>query len=266
MKILYINRKIDKDRNLYMKRQLKNIPSVTYKRINAISYESRENVLHFLNISTHNIEENVMCWKKIAVLASHLKAIKTAYDMNIENAIISEDDIDLSIYSNYPIEIEKYLKKSKQDMVQLHTSSMDGRLMYRNSLNQEMLKFTKRKDTFWGATFYYISRNGMQCIMEFFDKKTNQFDVYKMLERYGIPLKYLVSDYILYRITNASVLSLPIVNISSPVILPSTIQTVDHIALAHIQSYTFVDKYSNKITDIIKNNLTVNKEIEYARS
>ena len=266
MKILYINRKTDKDRNLYMKRQLENIPSITYKRINAISYENQEDIVHFLNINTQNIKKNEMYWKKIAVLASHLKAIKTAYDMNIENVIISEDDTDLSIYSNHSIEIEKYLKDSKLDMIQLHTSSMEGRLMYRNALNQGILTLCKRKDTFWGATFYYISKNGIQRIMEFFDKKTNQFDIDKMIEQYSFSSNYLVSDYILYRITNASVLSIPVVNISSPVLLPSTIQSIDHIALAHIQSYTFVDKYSNKFVDIIKNNLTVNKEIEYARS
>jgi GR25 family glycosyltransferase involved in LPS biosynthesis len=266
MKVLYINRITDKDRNLYMKQQLETMQFITYDRVNAISYEKKEDVLRFLQISTQNKKDTELYWKKLAVIASHLKAIKSAYDMNIDDVIISEDDIDLSIYRTHSIEIEEYLQNSKRDMIQLHTSSMEGRLMYRSALNQRTLTLGKRKSAFWGATFYYISRNGMERIMQFFNRKTNQFDIDRIIEQYACPFNYLVSDYILYKITDADVLSLPIVNISSPDLLPSTMQNIDHIALAHIHSYIFVNKYSNTIIDIIKNNLTVNKEIEYARS
>jgi len=129
---------------------------------------------------------------------------------------------------------------------------MDGQLMYRNALNQRTFTLSNRKNTFWGATFYYISRTGMERIMNYFNKKTNQFDIDQMIERYKISLECLVSDYILYKITSACILSLPVVNISSPDLLPSTIQSIDNIAPSHIPSYIFVDKYSNKIIDIIK--------------
>ena len=116
MHLYYINMANSSNRDLLMKKQLEN-NDINYKRIEAINgLDGR--IVASCCILTNNFLGKIrsdqlkgkrpnipldFIKREIGCLASHLKAIKTAYNNNLDEVIITEDDVDISILQNvYP--------------------------------------------------------------------------------------------------------------------------------------------------------------------
>ena len=104
----------------------------------------------------------------------------------------------------------------------------------------------KKKVNYWGATFYYLSKNGIQNIMKYYNKKKQKF-------RFGnnFKLNHYVSDYLLYSLNNSFLLNYPVVNINRPDELPNSIQTYEHIVQYQMPCYLFINREKKKIIDKI---------------
>ena len=90
--IYYINLEKSTERNDNMIAQLKNY---NYTRFPAID----TNHIIFKKYNDLDKSKYIYDSRKLACLLSHLYAIKKAYDNNLKNIIIFEDDVDLTIFN-----------------------------------------------------------------------------------------------------------------------------------------------------------------------
>lgn len=243
--IYYIN--VDNERNNYMQNQL-NQSYIPFKRIQGYTFTDNIDKMNiFLDKSQKVYFKDEQNFKKLVILSSHLKAIQQAYQNKEEYVIISEDDIDLEIFKNTKETIFSFLHQTKKDMVQLHSSSIQAMVLYQDSIySNTELAIIKKKCHYWGATFYYLSKNGIQNIMKYYNKKKQKFRF-----RDNIKLNHYISDYLLYSLINSFLLNFPAVNINRPDELPSSIQTYEHIVESHLPCYFFINREKKKVIDKI---------------
>ena len=116
--IYYINMKKDKKRNKWMQKQLKNY---SYKRIEAIDGKNKKQLSNIF-ITLPKMNENQ---GELGCLASHLKAIKTAYQNNLEEVLILEDDLDLELFHKYKDILFKKWNENREkiNLIQIFTNS-----------------------------------------------------------------------------------------------------------------------------------------------
>jgi len=235
--IYFINLKRSQQRHKFMKSQLQRFE---HKRIEAIDYLNEHNIIKY---DSNNKTEK----KFLACLSSHLYAIKTAYDDNLNEVIISEDDIDLqSIYFLIYDKLDCFLKQTCDDchVIQLHSCKTP---LYKNTIiKHQELSLQKKKLQYWGCTFYYIKRKGMEQIMSMY--KNDVFDL--------TPFKTypLLSDVIIYSICKTKILNVPCVNIVNPTTNESTLQTERNLKYIQHPGFSFVNSFKN---------IFINKFLDY---
>lgn len=241
--ILYINLARTVDRKLYMENQFKNT-SISAIRIDAVDYTIPGQIERVMKIPKHHNTER----KFLAITASHLKAIHTAHTLNLEQVIISEDDIDYNFFLNEyePISAFFKCKLTQCELIQLHSSStLAIERLYKPYLNKPLQCIDKNFDNmhFWGATSYLITKKGISKIMRLYNKKKARFELDTFLQTYNNKLPCL-SDMLLYLICKSKILTIPLVNISQPHVLPSTVQNDTHVNILHTPGYNFIKKSS----------------------
>jgi GR25 family glycosyltransferase involved in LPS biosynthesis len=145
------------------------------------------------NINIDDIKKNYLIKRiyskqlrsAIGCTLSHIKAIKEAFNNNLENVIIMEDDCNFE-YLKYKKFTLKEIMNFKDDWEIIQLSLISG-----NKINYKLSKYTNdlAKIACWGTGAYLINRNGMQKVLENFEKKK----------------EILVSDLLIYSYANTYV-------------------------------------------------------------
>jgi GR25 family glycosyltransferase involved in LPS biosynthesis len=161
-KVYYINLDRSKVRNIYIINQLKTYGISDYKRISAINSIDMDKSGFLQNTNTEKLRD-----VEIAIILSHLKAIKEFYESKKDWCVIFEDDIDLSTSQywnfNWKMLFESLPKNLKILQMVLSTrKSMD-------------INFHIHHVSHWdfNLTGYLISRDGAETILNryFVDNK-----------------------------------------------------------------------------------------------
>jgi GR25 family glycosyltransferase involved in LPS biosynthesis len=155
------------------------------------------------NIDIDNIKKNYTIKRiyskqlrsAIGCTLSHIKAIKEAYDDNLENVIIMEDDCNFE-YLKYKKFTLNEIMKIKDDWEIIQLSSIS-----RNKINIELGKYKNdlAKMSCWGTAAYLINKNGMKNVLENFEKK-KEILVSDLLI-YGYANTYVSIPYFTYHFT-----------------------------------------------------------------
>lgn len=247
MHIYYINLAKSTDRNDIMINQLQ---KYNYKRIEAYN---RENYMEYVKINPlpYNKPNTNAC------IASHLLAIKTAYDDGLEEVLIMEDDINLEILDKTWEELQLIWNSHKDDMdiLQIHSSSIFAiENLYIDVLKKGVMKIVNKDNSnigqLWGCTGYIIHRSGMERVMQFYNQNEQIFDItsYK---------GFNVSDVYIYTICNSKIINLPFINIFDPIKINSNIQTQEHLIHFQEQPYKFIEQYKQYFITIIKEHILI---------
>ena len=246
MHIHYINLAKSTDRNTVMKHQLQNY---NHKRIEAYN---GENYMEYVKINDHPHNKP----NTNACIASHLYAIKTAYDDGLEEVLVIEDDINLEILDQTWEELQLIWNchKEEMDILQIHSASgFAVQNLYVEVLQKGEMKMVDKVGNYlhcWQTTGYIIKRTGMERFMHFYNQKAQIFD---MTSYKGIN----VADIILYVACKTKIINLPFINIFNPVEVTSTIQSNLHIELAQKRPYTFIEQYKQQFITIIKHHTLI---------
>ena len=236
MRTYYINLESSIKRNNQMLKQFELIPHLNYKKIQAC------NINNYNDFIITPFKKPIKKQKyDFAILASHLKAIKTAYDNKLNQVLILEDDIDLNILRHTFDEFKKITSENINsiDIIQLHISNWKKY----NFSDKLFLKkrYNSRYD--WSCCAYIINKSGMKKIIDkYYNYNINKFEI-KIK-------KGLVSDELIYNSVNTLKTSLPFVNINNPLIYPSTHFCEEHELIFHMPGYL---KIKNNEINIINN-------------
>ncbi len=218
--IYFINMEKSKNRLDHMKKNL-NKYGLSYKRINAIDGLNRSEIINYLfdpyiiklidhNKSILNGKTRDHRIKEIACILSHLKAIRTAYDDDLEYVIITEDDVNF----------DDFLKKESEFLNAIQSLPNDWDIVQITSTNQKVIKQLGQKykrridfisrvhhndykkwktDGFWSNGAYLLNRKGMEKIVtnEFKNNRVNLEDTTNIFE----------ADHYIYKHLNAYTLT-----------------------------------------------------------
>ena len=237
MHLYYINMANSSDRDTLMKEQLEKKDDIKYKRIEAINgIDGRmvascciltNNFLGKIKIDQLQGRRPIIPMdfikKEIGCLCSHLKAIKTAYDDKLDEVIITEDDVDISIlYNVYPRLVSLCKQNLEWDVLQLYSTALEMHKRYVDDITLRNFSIQNRATNTWGSQAYIIRRKGMEKIMKYYDVEANKFN----LTLFPVQ-SHLVSDYFIYTICNTKITSLPLVNTFDPNIINSMLADGD---------------------------------------
>lgn len=149
-KIFYINMEKSKERNKYMINQFKNLNIYNYERFDALCEDN--SVLNITDKVRDKTPSEYFC------LLSHIKLIQHIYNLNLEEAIICEDDVDFSLSKYWRFSLNNYFNKLlNKDIILLYNSS---NIFY----NDKPVKYDKKLH--YGTVCYYISRSGCKKIID----------------------------------------------------------------------------------------------------
>lgn len=184
--IYYINLKRCHERNAQMISQFEKYKVNRYNRIDAI--DGKNNKLY--NKYYQLIYKPDSTKVELAVTLSHIKAIRKAHRDNCVDAIIMEDDIDISILFEFIDLFKKTIGclPSNADTIQLHMISF-----YPGKLQDNLLMKWNISKNMWGAGMYYIKRSGMEKIMGLIGSD-NLINFRNYVS---------VADYLIYSVTNS---------------------------------------------------------------
>jgi GR25 family glycosyltransferase involved in LPS biosynthesis len=193
--ILYINLNRSTDRKKYMEEHLKKYNIIDYKRISGVDgkkiYNMKEGEIDGIKFkNNYNIGSNY----ELACTLSHLKAIKYAYENNLSEVLIVEDDISLDLSEYWHDTLKNIVNKDAPkdwEILQLYISP--------NCIDKNEKKFIKRtNDECYGMVAYIINKKGMKQVL---DKslKENDFILGKFINNSIFPSR-INSDYYIYKI------------------------------------------------------------------
>ena len=144
---------------------------------------------------------------EISCILSHLKAIKKGYDDGDPYFCVLEDDLELANidYSKIFNYVENFQDKNNTiiDILQLYTS---GHPVVIKLYNEHFLKnevIADRVESYPGAVFYLISREGARKIIDKYILSEKNYDL-----SYS---SWTASDNILYAAANSYILTYPII-------------------------------------------------------
>lgn len=243
--LYYINLDRSIERNDNMIKQLKDIKEINYSRIKAIDGNIEGEVESILKIPEHN-KISRSC---LGCTSSHLKAIKKAHNEGLDEVIIIEDDIDLTILRNCTEEINELWDNAKHntDILQIHTHSgnvvKDLYYTYKKRTYSFITKTNGEHKGLWGTTGYIINKKGIDKIMSLFCDKEKRFN-FDSYDKYP-----LIADLILYIICTTKVVDIPFINTQN---FESTIQTIEHVKSCQLGTHTFIKENEVEIIDSIK--------------
>lgn len=192
--ILYINL----NRAISRKNMMEKILSennLNYERIEAI-----DGYLNSKNEHKQNYNFRKLTIGEIGCVLSHIKAIQTAIDKGYEYALIMEDDCCFE-YLEYKDKSLKELMKINNDwdIIQLGIICDENILKIITDKKQEL---TRSHYYSLGAFSYLINRNGMNKIVDYFNKTKNidRADdyVYKLCKTY-ITIPYFSQECTIFK-------------------------------------------------------------------
>ena len=272
MNIYYINLDRSPKRDELMRLQLQRNTDIKFKRVRAVDGSDTRDLGNHLIINNTYFRDRLFAWggnrmqttsqkrqsiiciqKQLACLVSHLLAIKEAYNDGLNEAIILEDDVDLTIFNAISNEFREILGKFKDEtnIIQLFTSSEEMIPFYKGYIVNKNIQVLKRNPNLWGCCGYLIKKTGMENIMKYYDKKLNKFN----LSQFNGAQVNLISEKFIYNVADKdTILSLPLLNILDPIYLPSTIATDIKYASNHINIHKFVNMGKEQIITVIKSN------------
>jgi GR25 family glycosyltransferase involved in LPS biosynthesis len=158
--IYWINLNDSIDRKNKMTQQLSDY-NYNY-RIEAVDGRDKEYFNKNYNIKyTTNVKFNTSL---IAVICSHMKAIKTGYDSNYKMICVFEDDTNFDMIKYYPHTIEDIVNIAPLDwdIIQLYYTTTLA-----EKLNNYLIKglAVYKRDLNYSGTCYLINRKGMEKIL-----------------------------------------------------------------------------------------------------
>jgi GR25 family glycosyltransferase involved in LPS biosynthesis len=237
--IYYINLDRSPQRQKFMEDQFKLYNITNYKRIVGIDGKQLKNTLtDNINGTTFTNNYPELTKNEVGCLLSHLKAIRTAYNNNLDQVLILEDDCSLDLMFFWEDDkltsILNKLNKPDWEIFQLYT----GNCINFNSKKCSLQ--TGEKDC-WGCVAYLINRKGMEKIINFITTNIqNEIILGKYFNNKLYPTRGQ-SDIFVYQIAKTYYLETPLfcTNNSN---LKSTIATFNN-------GDKFSIEYSNKIID-----------------
>jgi len=168
--IYYINLPGSTERQKFMENQFNKHNITNFKRINAVDgsqitfpmkyfktkHDYSINGVKFWNNYSENINN-----KELACTLSHLLAIKTAYNDNLEHVIILEDDASLKLVPYWPLNFQQYIDRFPPNW---QCVSLFNQACY---IEDDLPQFIHIRDKLcWGAVAYIINRNGMKEVLD----------------------------------------------------------------------------------------------------
>ena len=175
--IYYINLNRSETRKKFMEYQFNNL-KINYKRIEAIDGNN-------INVRYKNLCRHKGNNYEIACTLSHLKAIKQAYNDNIDNVLICEDDINFSLIDKWKFNIQQIIDLSPKDwkIIKLHNNNFK-QIANKNTIPKIIPKQMKSCST----GLYLINKKGMEIIINKFYKETHIL----------LKKKYVQADRLIY--------------------------------------------------------------------
>jgi GR25 family glycosyltransferase involved in LPS biosynthesis len=202
MKHYWIN--IDRciDRKEFMENQFKQKNIDDFR----ISAETPETIIDY-NIIRNEDSINTTTPEEISCILSHLKAIEQGYNDGDPYFCILEDDLDFAnIDFNkilHYVEEAQNKTNEKVEILQLYTS---GHPVVIQLYNEHFLKdevIIKRVESYPGAVYYLLSREGARKILDKYLLSKNNYDI-----SYS---SWTAADNIIYAAVNSFVLTYPVV-------------------------------------------------------
>ena len=205
--VYYINLDRSPQRKKFMEHQFDRYNITNYKRIAGIDGKQLNNILKdningtiFTN-NYHDLTKN-----EVGCLLSHLKAIKTAYDNNLDQVLILEDDCSLDLMFFWEDKLTYLLNKLNKpdwEIFQLYTGNCID-------FNSKKCSLQTGKKDCWGCVGYLINRKGMEKIINFI-KTNNQNEIIlgKYFNNKLFPTRGQ-SDIFLYQIAKTYYLDTPL--------------------------------------------------------
>ena len=202
MKHYWINMDKCIDRKEFMDNQFKQKNIDNFR----ISAETPETIINY-NIIRNDESITTTTPEEISCILSHLKAIEQGYDDGDPYFCVLEDDldfanIDFSKILNY-IEEAQNKNNEKVEILQLYTS---GHPVVIQLYNEHFLKnelIIKRAESYPGAVYYLLSREGARKILDKYVLSKNNYDI-----SYS---SWTAADNIIYAAVNSFVLTYPVV-------------------------------------------------------
>lgn len=205
--VYYINLDRSHQRKKFMEDQFDRYNITNYKRITGVDGKQLKNTFKDnINGTTFTNNYPELTKNEVGCLLSHLKAIKTAYDNNLDQVLILEDDCYLDLMFFWEDKLTSLLNKLNKpdwEIFQLYT----GNCIDFNS--KKCTLQTGKKDC-WGCVAYLINRKGMEKIINFI-KTNNQNEI--ILGKYFSNKLYPTrgqSDIFLYQIAKTYYLNTPL--------------------------------------------------------
>jgi len=202
MKHYWIN--IDRciDRKEFMENQFKQKNIDNFR----ISAETPETIIDY-NIIRNEDSINTTTPQEISCILSHLKAIEQGYNDGDSYFCILEDDLDFANIDFNKIlhYVEEAQNKTNEnvEILQLYTS---GHPVVIQLYNEHFLKddvIIKRAESYPGAVYYLLSREGARKILDKYLLSKNNYDI-----SYS---SWTAADNIIYAAVNSFVLTYPVV-------------------------------------------------------
>lgn len=205
--ILYINLDRSSDRKNYMENEFKKNNIKNYTRISGVDGKKITNMKEgIVDGIKYNNKYTRGSKYELACTLSHLKAIKYAYDNNINEVLILEDDASFELMKYWHDSLGNIVKKEAPkdwEILQLYST--------KNCFNKIEKKFVRRtNDDCFSTVVYLINKKGMKKVLDFcYDN--NRFELGKIINNKIFPLK-IVADFFIYKIPqNVYVYKFPLI-------------------------------------------------------
>ena len=202
MKHYWINMDKCIDRKEFMDNQFKQKNIDNFR----ISAETPDTIINY-NIIRNDESIATTTPEEISCILSHLKAIEQGYDDGDPYFCILEDDLDFANidFSKILCYVEEAQNKNneKVEILQLYTS---GHPVVIQLYNEHFLKnevIIKRAESYPGAVYYLLSREGARKILDKYVLSKNKYDI-----SYS---SWTAADNIIYAAVNSFVLTYPVV-------------------------------------------------------
>jgi GR25 family glycosyltransferase involved in LPS biosynthesis len=152
-----------------------------------------------------NTKKNVY---EIALVFSHLKAIKQAFDKGLQYCLICEDDMNLQLLNKWDFDLQFIISNAPSDweILQLNTNNVNLLVLLHDHFNKTNSLFVKWcGHVAWSTGFYLINTIGMKKILDLYFIN-NTFDITNFSDDH-----LLVSDIVIYKDVNTYTICKPII-------------------------------------------------------
>lgn len=176
--IYWINLARSQDRKQRMERRFAE-RQLSHRRVEAV--DARQPLDAIVRWSSEPAGPPIPCWRAIdpieaAVVASHLRAIKQAYDGGEEQALIFEDDVTFELFDQHPAPWQTLQHELPADfgMVQLCIAANPDDLAEHFGRTETLVAVENMQMA--SAAAYLISRPAMRCLLDAFWRE-DHFDL-----------------------------------------------------------------------------------------